>query len=153
VRLDLAWEKPGRTLGRQFGRKADGDFSPSSKAGLAAFDLFLADLADWVDPRRRAGFVAWVAAPAAMRASMVNHSRFSGCEPCSGSGSGPTTGPPGRASVDGKVYLTVDVSHLLKITSALLKARSQSGRYHRCRKPSTHVSLRHKHRATATGSD
>jgi hypothetical protein len=153
VRLDLAWEKPGRTLGRQFGRKADGDFSPSSKAGLAAFDLFLADLADWVDPRRRVGFVAWVAAPAAMRASMVNHSRFSGCEPCSGRGFGPTTGPSGRASVDGKVYLTVDVSYLLKITSALLKARSQSGRYHGCRKPSTHVSLRHKHRATATGSD
>jgi hypothetical protein len=79
VRLDLAWEKPGRTLGRQFGRKADGDFSPSSKAGLAAFDLFLADLADWVNPRRRVRFAAWVAAPAAMRASMVNHSRFPPC--------------------------------------------------------------------------
>ncbi len=126
---------------------------PLLKAGLAAFDLFLVDLADWVNPRRRVGFAAWVAAPAAMRASMVNHSRFSGCEPCSGKRKGPITGSPGRASVDGKVYLTVDVSHLLKITSALLKARSQSGRYHGCRKPSTHVSLRHKHRATATGSD
>lgn len=152
MRLDLAWEKPGRTLGREFGRKADGDCSPSSKAGLA-LDLFLADLADWVDVRRWVGFVAWVAAPAAVRASMVNHSRFSVCEPCSDKTWGPTIGPRGRASVDGKVYLTVDVSHLLKITSALLKARSRSGRYHRCRKPSTHVSLRHTHRATATGSD
>lgn len=76
-------------------------------------------------------------------ASLINHSRFSGGEPCNGPGRQPTTGPPERASADGKVYPTVDVSHLLKITSALLKACLGSGRYHRCRKPSTHVSLRH----------
>jgi hypothetical protein len=59
VRLDLAWKEARSHVGRVFDRKAEGELVASLTAELVAFDLFLVDLADWVDARRWVGGIAW----------------------------------------------------------------------------------------------
>ena len=146
-------------MGSPLARRRRADAAPTARAArrgrretckrpariASRCDLFLAEFADW------AGVAAdgFALPPVHARrqpppSGMVKNTRFSGASTMSGpSPRRHYIGTYGGASAGGKVYPGVDLSHLLKITSALLKGRLWRDRYHGCRKLSTHVSLRH----------
>ena len=115
----------------------------SARRSLPRVLSFLGESADWAACGRCVLCAARAGHAAASLPRMVNHNRFSAAEPRAPRLDGHKAIALSTPYAGVKVCPTVVVSCLLKITSASLKGRLGAGRYHGCRKLSTHVSLRH----------